>query len=191
MPRCESAGPVEVDVDIAVGHVEIIASDRDDVVVDVLPSVTGRSGDVALAEAAEVSFDAGRLRVRLPQRRTLLGKEDSADVRVQVPTGSAAEVGNAFGSVVTRGALGTTTVRAKFGSVTLETTGDLSVDSRHGSVEVERVRGRLDVVAGHGQVRVGQVDGDAVLRGSHGVLELGTVRGTVDVTTSRLPQERP
>jgi hypothetical protein len=62
MPRYEVSGAIDVDIEVGVGFVEVIASDRTDGVIEVSPTKPGRCGDVSLAREATVSFEAGRLR---------------------------------------------------------------------------------------------------------------------------------
>jgi hypothetical protein len=184
MPRYDTVGPIEADLDLGVGYVEVLASDRADVVVEVSPTKPGRSGDESLAREAVVSFEGGRLRTKVPRRLNLFGRGDSVDVRVEVPTGSRVTIETAYGSVRAHGVLGDCRITAKYGSVRADTVGDLILESPHGTIEVAEVTGRLDATTGHGHVRIGRVGGDARLRGSHGTIELGTTAGEVDVATS-------
>lgn len=184
MPRYDVPGPIEADVDVGVGFIELIASDRTDVVVEVTPTMPDRSGDVSLAREAVVSFEGGRLRIKVPRRLNLFGRSDSVDVRAEVPTGSRIAVETSYGSVRAYGVFGDCRIIAKYGNVSAETVGDLVLESPHGTIEVADVTGRLDATAGHGQVRIGRIGGDARLKGSHGTIELGTTAGMVDVATS-------
>jgi hypothetical protein len=63
MPSYDVSGPIDVDLNVGVGLVDVVASDRTDAVVEVSPSKPGRSGDESLAREAVVSFDGGLLRV--------------------------------------------------------------------------------------------------------------------------------
>lgn len=184
MPRYEAIGPIDAAIDLGVGHVEVIASDRPEVFAEVVPTNPGRSGDVSLAEEAAISFEAERLRVRLPRRRNLFGPSDSVDVRIELPRGSRVDVESAYGSVRTRGELGECSIAAKYGTVTGDTVHGLMLVSPYGTVDIEHVAGRLDANLGHGQVRIGRIDGEARLRGSHGTIDVGTTAGPVEVTTS-------
>ena len=158
MPRYEVSGPVDVDGALGAGFVAALASDRTDVVGEVLPTKPGRSGDVSMAREAVVSFEAGRLRISVPRRLNLFGQSDSVDVRCQLPTGSRATVRTAYGSVRAAGVLGDCRITAKYGNVTADAVGDLVLDSPHGTIEVEEVTGRLDATVGHGHMRIGHVD---------------------------------
>jgi hypothetical protein len=178
------SGPIDLEVAASVGFIDIVASDRTDAVVEVMPSKPDRSGDVSLAREAVVSFDNGRVLVRVPRRLNLFGKNDSVDVRCEVPTGSRLTVESAYGSVRARGVLGDCRIVAKYGGVTADTVANLVLDAPYGSTDIAEVTGRLDVTAGHGTVRIAQVRGDARLRASHGTMELGTAAGDVEAATS-------
>jgi hypothetical protein len=177
-------GPIDVELSVGIGFVDVIASDRTDVVIEVSPSKPGRSGDVSLAREATVTFDSGRLRVNVPRRLNLFGRNDSVDVRCELPTGSRVAVESAYGSVRARGVLGDCRIVAKYGGLTADTVANLVLESPHGTIDIAEVTGRLDVTAGHGVVRFGHVRGDAKLRGSHGTIELGTAAGNLEIATS-------
>ena len=85
MPAYESAAPISAEIDVnSSGHVEVVASDRSDTTVEVTPTQPGRSGDIALARQATVTFEDNRLRVRVPGRLKMLGPgRDSVDVRLR------------------------------------------------------------------------------------------------------------
>src|SRR4030095_13694630 len=103
MPSYDVSGPIDLDVTVGVGFVDIVASDRTDAVAEIVPSKPGRSGDESLAREAAVSFDSGVLRVKVPRTHNLFGRSDSVDVRCAVPTGSRVTVVSAYGSVRARG----------------------------------------------------------------------------------------
>ncbi|WP_426511322.1 DUF4097 family beta strand repeat-containing protein [Dactylosporangium sp. McL0621] len=184
MPSYDVAGPIDLEVTVGAGLVEIVASERTDAVVEVLPSKAGRGGDESLAREASVSFDGGRVRVKVPRRLNLFSKGDSVDVRCEVPTGSRVTVETAYGSVRTRGVLGDARIVAKYGGVTADTVADLVLDAPYGSTDIAEVTGRLDVTAGHGVLRIAEVHGSARLRAAHGSMELGTAGGDVEAATS-------
>jgi hypothetical protein len=184
MPRHTTTGPIVATVDAGVGHVDVVASDREDVLAEATPTRPERSGDVSAASRTTIAFDAGRLTVRVPRRLAIFGQSDSVDVRIELPTGSDLEVESAYGSIRATGSLGDATVTAKYGNVRIDDVGDLTLNAPYGAVDVTTVRGDLDATAGHGQMRIRHVVGDARLRGAHGVIDLGEVDGSVDATTS-------
>jgi hypothetical protein len=184
MPAYESRTPIDADIDVSAGHIEVVASDRADTTIEVTPTNPGRSGDVSLAREATVAFENNRLRVSVQPRFKLIGPNGTVDVRIELPTGSRAEIETGFGSVRLRGQLGATRIVAKYGKVSADRVGDLTLVSPHGEVDIAEVGGGLDVTAGHGHVRIGRIAGAARLRGGHGTLTLGTTESGVDVATS-------
>jgi hypothetical protein len=184
MPRYEARQPVDTDIEVGVGYVEVIASARADVVAEVTPTNAGRSGDVSLAADAIISFEAGRLRVVVPRRVNLFGQSDSVDVRVEIPEDSQVAIETAYGSARIRGRVGTARITAKYGNVSADTVGDLVLNAPYGEVDIAEVDGRLDATFGHGQARVNRISGDARVRGSHGTIDLGTTVGEVEVSTA-------
>lgn len=184
MPEFETSGPIELHIEVGVGHVDVVAEDRSDVVVEVVPSNPRKAGDRSLAEGAAVDFDGHRLRVVVARRMNLFGRTDSVDVRVLVPTGSAADIDSAYGAVRLRGTFGRTRVSAKYGTVGIDGVGDLELLAPYGEADVREVAGRLDLAAGHGRVRIGSVAGEARIRASHGSVDLGVTHGPVDARLS-------
>ncbi|GGF31490.1 DUF4097 family beta strand repeat-containing protein [Subtercola lobariae] len=184
MPTYPTPRPIDLDITVTVGDVEITASDTPETVVDVVPSRPSRPGDVSLAKEATVRFDGGRLTVVVPKRLNLFGPGDSVDVRIEAPAGSTATIVSAYGGVRVRGALGDSDITASYGRVQLERTGSLRLKAPYGEVEVADVAGDLDLTAGHARLHIARVDGTANIRGSHGDIELGSVTGDVDVRTS-------
>ena len=184
MPAFPVTGPVDADLDVSIGSVDVVATDRADVVAEVVATHPGRSGDESLARESTVALEGGRLRVRVPRRLNLFGQSDSVDVRVELPTESRLTVQCNYGSVRVRGTVGASRVTAKYGDVTMDEVGDLVLTTPYGTAEVAAVAGTLEATAGHGHVRVGRVAGAALLRGAHGTIELGEAAGPVEAATS-------
>jgi hypothetical protein len=180
MPVFETSEPIELHVDLSVGHLDVVAEHRSDVVAEVVPTNPDKAADRALAEGASVTFDGRRLRISVsPRRPNLFGRSDSVDVRVLVPATSDVEVHSAYGTVRLRGDLGTTRVDAKYGTVAIDRTGDLTLSAPYGEVDVREVAGRLELDAGHSRTRIGSVGGEASIRAAHGSVDLGVTHGPV------------
>ena len=186
MPTFETPSPIDLAVNLPVGAVVVIASDRADTVVTVTPTNPEKALDRRGAEETKVDFDGTRLTIKGPKPRfSFIGPTESIDVKVELPTGSrlAAEV--AFGAVRTVGSLGATRIKAPGGAVQLDAVaGDLWVRAGHGHAVVERVDGSLEITADHGQIRVGAVGGDAILKASHGSIAVGECGGDLDAKLS-------
>jgi hypothetical protein len=184
MPVFETSQPVELDIGVANGHVDIVAEDRSDLVAEVIPSNPGRSGDRSLAESATVEFDGRRLVVRVPRRMNLIGRSDSVDVRIAAPLDAKVTVRSSYGAVRLRGRVGEAQIDAKYGTVTIDRVRDLRLTVPYGEVDVREVNGRLDLESGHSTVRIGTVRGEAHLRAAHGSIELGVAQGPVEARLS-------
>ena len=184
MPEFDTPHPIDLDIAVAMGNVELDATDSTTTTVEVLPHNPHRAGDVSLARETIVRFDAGRLTIVVPKRLNLFGPGDSVDVLVAVPSGTTATVTVGYGDIRTRGVLGASSITASYGSTNIDRTGDLKLKSPHGDVDVQTVDGDLDLTSGYGRLRIGQVTGGATIKGSHGPLEFGEVCGTIDARTS-------
>ena len=184
MPTYSTPEPIDARLDVSIGYVEVVASDRTDTVVTISPTNPGRGGDTSLAREATSALENGTLRLSVPKRLNLFGQSDSVDVRVELPTGSRLEIESNYGAVRIRGDLGATRITAKYGNVSADRFGDLVLNAPYGEVDIAQVDGLLDLNAGHGQVRIGRVSGDARIRAAHGSVEIGTTEGIVDVSTS-------
>ncbi|MET8764235.1 DUF4097 family beta strand repeat-containing protein [Lentzea sp. NPDC004782] len=182
MPSFDSPLPITATVDIYVGYVQLIASDRFDTVVDVRPSDPADSSDVEAAEATRVEFVDGELIVRGPKRMFDFSKKSrSVDVVVELPTGSQARVDVTAGSVRGTGQLGECRVKNSIGRINLDRTGPLRADASAGDLTVGDVGGDADLHSGTGQITAGNVAGSARVRNSNGNTELGAVAGDLRV----------
>ncbi|MEF2978029.1 DUF4097 family beta strand repeat-containing protein [Subtercola sp. YIM 133946] len=184
MPVYDTPRPIDLDITVSVGDIEVTASDRLDTVVEVTPSRPNRAGDISLAKESTVRFDGGRLTVVVPKRLNLFGPGDSVDVRVDVPTGSTATLVSNYGGIRSRGALGDSDITATYGRVLADQTGALRLKAPYGEVEIGDVAGDLDLTAGYVRLRIARIGGSANIRGSHGDIDLGEVGGDLDVRTS-------
>jgi hypothetical protein len=184
MPAFDTPEPIDLAVELPYGRLEVIASDRTDTVVTVSPTNPASASDRRGAEQTRVEFSGQRLVVEGPRPRfSIIGPNESIDVRVELPTGSrlTADIG---GRVTTTGRLGATRVKGALGGVVIDTTGDLRVRSGHGSLDVAAADGSAELTADHGQIRVGSIGGDAILKSSHGSVEVEDAGGDIDAKLS-------
>lgn len=180
MPTFSTPNPIDLDLTVGIGYVEVNASDRADTVAEVTPSNPNRAGDISLARDSTIVFADGRLRVTVPKRLNLFGPGDSVDVRIDLPTGSRTVIDIAYGSIRGRGAFGASTIASAYGSVTLDSTDALRLKASYGEVEIAEVNGDLDLTVGHGKLHIDRIAGSARFKGSHGDIELGEVLGAVE-----------
>ena len=90
MPTFATPKPITVSIELSVGDVRIVASDRTDTIVQVRPTDDSREVDVRDAEQTRVEQTPDGLVVKTPRPRGLglLGKPGSVDVTIELPAGS-------------------------------------------------------------------------------------------------------
>lgn len=185
MPTYDTPEPIDLAINLRVGGIEVIASDRADTVVTVRPTNPAKDHDRRGAEATRVEFDGQRVTIVGPRPRiTVFGPNESVEIKVELPNGSRLTAENAVGGVRAIGRLGATRIKASMGAIELDATADLSVRASLGSVTVGRADGAVDVTADHGQIRVGSVTGDALLKASHGSILIEESGGNVEARLS-------
>jgi hypothetical protein len=177
-------GPAEVRIDIQIGGVEVIATERDDVSVTVSPSNPRRSGDRSAAERVKVNLVGGRVVVAGPFRLNLFGSGDSVDVVVEAPVGSRVEVKVKYGSARLAGPLGVIRAEIGYGDLTVDAADRLEIKGGHGDLRVAHVAGDAAVAFKSGTAHVGRVDGALRLTGADGPIVVDAVAGPVEATTS-------
>jgi Putative adhesin len=185
MPVFDTPEPIAVQIDLPVGDAWIAATDRTDTVVQVRPRNASSKADVNLAEQTTVEYAVGRLMIRAPKswRRFAPGAGPSVDILVKVPTGSTVQAEAAWAAFRCEGRLGECRFKTG-GTVRLDQTGPLEVDSSHGEVVVERANGAVRVTASSGKVRLGEVDGAVEIKNSSGDCWIGQSTGDVRAKTA-------
>jgi hypothetical protein len=187
MPTYSTPTPIDVAINLQVGRLEIVASDREDTVVTVSPSNGSKAIDRRGVDNTTIDFDGQRLTVVGPKPRLSWigpGPADSIEITVELPTGSRLTAEVVAGSVRTSGRLGGTRIKASTGSVDVEASGDLWLRAAHGNATVGTADGGIDVVSSYGNVKVEKVTGDALLKSSHGSVVVGESGGTVETKLS-------
>jgi len=185
MPTYNTPNPIDLAINLQVGRIEVIASERSDTVVTVTPG-SSKPNDLKAVDETKVTFDDQRLTIIGPKPKlSWLGPNagDSVNIKVELPTGSRLTAENG-GPVKTVGRFGATRIKGALGGLDLEATGDLWLRAAHGGVNVGTVDGDLDVVAAYGSIRVGTFTGNAILRASYGGIQVGEAGGEVDAKLS-------
>ncbi|WP_199442817.1 DUF4097 family beta strand repeat-containing protein [Umezawaea beigongshangensis] len=185
MPVFTTPEPISTTIELAVGDVRVVASDRTDTVVQVRPSDESNDSDVEAARATRVDFAGGEVTVRGPRSRMLdfSRKTRSVDVLIELPAGSRVHVDMAVGDCSGTGVLGECRFKTSVGHVRLDRTGPLRLDTSAGHVTVDEIGGDAEIATGSGHVRVGSVGGGAVVTNSNGNTDIGTVTGDLRVRT--------
>lgn len=185
MPTYATPAPIDLAINWQVGAIEIVASDRTDTVVTVVPTSPEKAIDRRAAEETKVDFDGQRLTVIAPKPRfSIVGPTESVDLTVELPAGSRLTIQVAVGGVRTAGRLGATRIKSSMGHVELDATGDLWLRAGHGNTTVGTADGGVEITADHGRIRIGTVTGDAILKASHGSVQVEESGGDLEAKLS-------
>jgi hypothetical protein len=180
MPTFTTPTPIDVEINLLVGHVRITASERDTTEVEVRPA-NSAAKSVKLAQETQVSYADGRLTVRTPKdiTRWFSSKTGLIDVEIAVPAGSRLDGHTGAGDLRAAGVLGDTRFKSGLGTLRLVETGRLRLEAGAGDITVDRVAGDAEVTTGTGRVHIGKVEGAAVVKNSSGETWIGEAVGTV------------
>jgi hypothetical protein len=196
MPAFETPQPIAITVELFLGHVEIIASDRTDTVVEVRPSDGAKKDDVRAAQETEVDFAAGNLTVKAPtwwtKMNILFGANPSIDVTIEVPTGSRLHGTAHMCQFLVSGELGQCELKCHVGNLQLDEVGPLKLQASAGNVTVDQVMGAASITT-NGIVRVREINGSAVVKNTHGDSTIHEVAGDLQVNAAHgnITVERP
>jgi hypothetical protein len=187
MPKFETPQPIAVTVDVILGDVKIIASDRTDTVVEVRPSDASEKDDVRAAQETTVDFGAGHLTVKEPRgwkMCTPFSGAPSIDVTIEVPAGSRLHGTASMCRFLVTGELGQCELKTSAGDLQLEKAGPLELKTSGGNITVDQVMSRANITTGTGIVRIREIDGSAVIKNSNGDSTIGEVTGDIQVNAA-------
>lgn len=188
MPNFTTPAPIHTVLDIPAGRLQLIAADRSDTTVEVLPTNAAKNRDVKLAEQTSVVYGDGVLRIEAPVRNQLLGPSGSVDITVRLPAGSgiAAKVASADFRAV--GRFGDIAFEGAHGSTKIDEAASLRLTTAAGDVTVGRLTGPAQISTAKGDIRITEaVRGTVVLRTQAGDLSIGAAAGvsaSLDAGTS-------
>jgi hypothetical protein len=168
---------ISATVDIILGDIRFVASDRADTVVEVRPVDPSRELDVKAAKQANIEFADGKLLVKHPKLRTAFTTKFGSVVLVELPTGSDVEGDTAKGEYFVDG--GGRLVPPEdphWGPPRVEEASGVRLRTTGGKVIVDHVTGQADV-SGNGDIRIRQIDGGAVVKNIGGDSWAGEVAG--------------
>lgn len=171
-------------IDIQIGLVEVLATTRDDVSVNVSPSNPSRGGDRAAAEAVRVDRSGTSVVVKGPHRRNLFGKGDSITVRIEVPEHTDVNAVVKYGSARLSGRFGSVHGEVPYGELSLDAADRLELEGGYGEYRIGHVATDADITFKAGRMRVGQVGGRLRLTGADGPITVDQLDGPAELVTS-------
>ena len=187
MPTFDTPEPISVTVELGVGDLRIVASDRTDTMVEVRPSDAAKKADVTAAEQTRVEYAGGRLLIKAPKswrQLTWRGGGESIDVQVELPAGSHLRGETGVAALRCQGRLGECRYKTGVGDIQLDQAGAVQLRTGVGDLTVEQADGDAELTTGSGSVRIDHIDGAAVVKNSNGDTWIGEVTGDLRVNAA-------
>jgi hypothetical protein len=187
MHSFDTPEPISVTVELGVGDIWIVASDRTDTIVEVRPSDSAKKADVAAAQQTRVEYANGRLLIKAPKgwrQYKFRGGGESIAVQVDLPSGS--QVGGDAGVAAFHctGRLGECRLRTGVGEIHIDQAGAVDLKTGFGDIIIERAAGHAEIRTGSGALGIGVIDGTAVVKNSNGDTRIGAVTGDLRVNAA-------
>jgi hypothetical protein len=184
MPTFDTPEPITAIVEISAGSVRLVASDRDDTVVDVRPRDESRNHDVRAAEQVRVDFDNGTLSVS-SRRGFSFPRRGAIVVDIALPSGSRLNASAASANIAADGTYSDCKFASASGDVEVGSVlGNLKADSASGTITVADVSGSASVSTASGDAVIGGLDGDLKFRAASGSLAVRRLRGQLNTQTA-------
>ncbi|WP_344467901.1 DUF4097 family beta strand repeat-containing protein [Kitasatospora kazusensis] len=179
MQKFDTAAPVSAVLDVPAGRILLIAADRADTVVEVLPANASKRRDVTAAEEIEVTYDNGVLRIGTPApKNQYFGPSGSVEVTVKLPAGSSVTAKTAGAEFRAVGRLGDVAFEGAQGDVKVDEAASVRLTAFVGDVSVGRLGGPAQISTQKGDIRVTEaVHGTVVLSTQMGDVSVGAAHG--------------
>jgi hypothetical protein len=179
MQKFDTTAPISAVLNIPAGRVQLIAADRTDTTVEVLPANPAKNRDVQAADQTTVSYADGVLRIHTPEPESKLrGPFGSLAVTVQLPAGSHVEGRSASSELRGVGRLGDVTFDGAYHQIKIDEAGSVRLTAIDGDVEVGRLGGPAEISTARGDIRITEaVRGKVVLRTQSGDISVGAAPG--------------
>jgi hypothetical protein len=173
----ETPGPARIEVDLAFGAIQLVASERSTTTVTVRPAATGRRADTELAAGTRIDFVGGVVSVAVPHRRlSSLLRPGAIEVTIEAPSGSSVRADIGYAPFIAAGSLGRCQIRSSYGDVRLGEVDEAEIKTSGGQVSLGVVHEAASISNSYGNIRVGDAHGSCNLRNSAGDILVGTSR---------------
>ncbi|MEV6211603.1 DUF4097 family beta strand repeat-containing protein [Kitasatospora sp. NPDC051914] len=180
MQKFDTPAPVTAVLDIPAGRIRLIAADRPDTTVEILPADPGKGRDLKAAEQTGATYHDGVLRIEAPAAKNrILGTTGSVEVTVRLPAGSRVDAKTAAAELRGVGRLGDVTFEAAQATVKLDETATTRLTLQAGDITLGRLTGPAEIDTRKGDITVTEAHrGTVTLRTQHGAITIGAARGT-------------
>lgn len=184
MATFDTPQPITATVQISAGSVRLVASDRDDTVVEVRPRDEARSHDVKAAEQVRVDFNNGTLAVA-SDRGFSFPRRGAVVVDIALPSGSRLHASAASASITADGHYGDCKFVSASGDLVVgSVVGNLKADTASGGISVADINGSASVSTASGDATIGDLGGDVKFRAASGSLTVRRLHGNLNAQTA-------
>ena len=194
MPKFATPEPIAVKVDLFAGDVRVVAGDRTETVVTIVPRNATNNHDINVAEQTRVDLTDGKLTVKAPKPLQMyFGRRiGTVDVTVELPAGSAVRAHTQSGDLRCEGEVGDCWLKTSDGDISVHRAAATYLNTMNGDVVVDRVAGDSNIT-GSGEVRVQEIAGKATVKNLYGNSWIGIVAGDVSFSSAHggITVERP
>ncbi|MFE2910754.1 DUF4097 family beta strand repeat-containing protein [Kitasatospora indigofera] len=179
MLKFDTPAPLTAILDIPAGRIRLIAADRTDTTVEVLPADPTRNRDVKAAGQVTVTLTDGVLHIEAaPAKNRIVGNSGAVEVTVQLPAGSHVRAKTAAGELRGVGRLGDVTYEAAQGNAKLDESTNTHLTVQAGDLTVHRLAGPARISTQQGHITITEaVRGTVELRTQAGDITIGAARG--------------
>ncbi|WP_432926321.1 DUF4097 family beta strand repeat-containing protein [Microbispora sp. CA-135349] len=176
MQKFDTPAPISAVLHIPAGRVQVIAADRADTTVEVLPANASKGRDLKAAEQTSVEYADGVLRIETTGKNQYLGPAGAVEVTVKLPAGSRVEGRAAGAELRTVGRLGDVAFEGAYRQIKLDETASLRLTATDGDVAVGRLGGPAEISTARGDITIAEATGGTVV--------LRTQSGDISVTAA-------
>ncbi|MEW2426689.1 DUF4097 family beta strand repeat-containing protein [Micromonospora sp. NPDC047644] len=179
MQTFDTPAPISAVLDIPAGRIQLIAADRADTVVEVLPTDASKRRDTRAAEQTTVAYTDGVLRITAPASgNPLVGPAGSLEVTVQLPAGSTIKARTASAELRGVGRLGDIAFDGAYRQIKIDEVASLRLTAIDGDVEIGRLNGPAEISTARGDIRIAEaVSGAVVLSTQSGDISVAAAAG--------------
>ncbi|MFF0477153.1 DUF4097 family beta strand repeat-containing protein [Streptomyces sp. NPDC004284] len=163
MQNFATPAAVVATLSVPAGRIRLIAADRADTTVEVLPADPSKSRDVKTAERTEVTYADGVLRIEVPKAKDgVFGGTGSIEVTVHLPSGSRVEGHAAAAELRATGRFGDFAFEGAYREIKIDEAANLRLTATDGDIDVARVTGPAEITTARGDIRIAEALGGTV-----------------------------
>ena len=184
MPTFDTPQPITASVEISAGAVRLVATERDDTVVEVRPRDESRPHDVKAAEQVRVDFNNGTLAV-ISNRGFSFPRRGAVVVDIALPSGSRLDASVVSAQLTADGEYADCKFASASGDLAVDSVlGNIKADTASGSITVQIAKDSASVSTASGDAAFGELGGDVKFRAASGSLTVGRLQGNLNAQTA-------